>query len=253
MDRTPYQLPFFTHQIPAWLCPACHAGHLTLDKKNLLKSETSDSAREHQHEAWEPDWIRYVFSCIFQCNNPNCKEPVTCTGTGRVEIVYFEDEEHGWAQSTDERFTPQYFHPHLVLMDIPTGCPEEVCSHLNQSFTLFFADSGAAMNCARAAVEAFLTSLGIKRFSTVKGKRRPINLHQRIELLPEKYKDLSDLLLAVKWLGNAGSHDGDKTTEADVRIMYDLLEHVLSEVYEGKNKKLKAIAKKVNKNKGPIK
>lgn len=70
MDRTPYQLPFFTHQIPAWLCPACHIGHLTLDEKNLLKRETSDSAREHQHEAWEPDWIRYDFFMHFSMQQP---------------------------------------------------------------------------------------------------------------------------------------------------------------------------------------
>lgn len=253
MDRTPYQLPFFTHQLPAWSCPACRTGHLTLDEKNLLKSETSESASEHKHEAWEPDWIRYVFSCIFRCSNPNCKEPVTCTGTGRVDIVEYEDDEYGWVQSTDERFKPQYFQPHLVLMDIPQKCSAEVCSHLAQSFTLFFADPGAAMNCARAAVEALLNDLGIKRFAVANGKRRPINLHQRIQSLPAKYKELTELLLAVKWLGNAGSHDGDKPTGADVRIMYDLLEHVLSEIYEGKGKKLKAIAKQVNKNKGLLK
>jgi hypothetical protein len=253
MDRTPYQLPFSTDRVPAWSCPACRTGHLTLDEKHLVKSETAESLSEHKHEAWEPDWIRYVFSCIFQCGNPNCQEPVTCAGIGSVDIFNYEDEELGWAQSTDDRFTPQYFYPPLVLMDIPAKCSVEVCAHMAQSFALFFADPGASLNCARAAVEALLTDLGIKRFAVANGKRRPINLHQRIQSLPAKYQDLIDLLLAVKWLGNAGSHDGDKPTAADVRIMYDLLEHVLSEVYEGKGKKLKAIAKKVNKKKGLLK
>lgn len=252
MDRTPYQLPFSTDRIPAWLCPVCRAGHLILDEKHLLKSETAESAREHEHEAWEPNWIRYVFSCIFRCSNPKCKEPIACSGVGRVDIIEYEDEEFGWVQSTDDRFTPQYFQPALVLIDIPAKCPTEVCSHLAQSFALFYADPGASMNCARAAVEALLTDLGIKRFAVANGKRKPISLHQRIQSLTIKYKDLVDLLLAVKWLGNAGSHDGDKPTGADVRIMYDLLEHVLSEIYEGKGKQLKAIAKKVNKKKGPL-
>jgi hypothetical protein len=68
-----------------------------------------------------------------------------------------------------------------------------------------------------------------------------------------KYKELVDMLLAVKWLGNAGSHDGDKPTIADVRMTYDLLEHVLSEIYEKKTGELKAVAKKINKKKGPLK
>lgn len=33
--------------------------------------------------------------------------------------------------------------------------------------------------------------------------------------------------------------------------MYDLVEHVLSEIYDSKTKKLQAITKKVNKKKGP--
>ncbi|HXC52488.1 MAG TPA: hypothetical protein VN634_16525 [Candidatus Limnocylindrales bacterium] len=53
-------------------------------------------------------------------------------------------------------------------------------------------------------------------------------------------------------MGNAGSHDGGEASVADVRVAYDLLEHILSEVYEGKGKSLKVLAKKVNKKKGPV-
>jgi hypothetical protein len=60
------------------------------------------------------------------------------------------------------------------------------------------------------------------------------------------------MLFAVKWLGNAGSHDGEEANAGDVRTTYDLLEHALSEIYEAKGKKLKAVAKKVNKKKGPL-
>ncbi|KWF02164.1 hypothetical protein WL80_28890 [Burkholderia ubonensis] len=118
---------------------------------------------------------------------------------------------------------------------------------------MYFADAGAALNCARTAVEALLTALGIKRFTLANGKKRPINLHQRIQLMPPKYQEQKDLLLAVKWLGNAGSHSGHEPTMADVRVAYDLLEHALSEIYESKGKKLKAVASKVNKKKGPAK
>ncbi|RQU43468.1 DUF4145 domain-containing protein [Burkholderia cenocepacia] len=260
MDRTPYQLPFTIDRVPAWRCPVCLTGHLTLDKKSLVIQETAASLKEHDHEAWEPDWIRSVFACVFQCSNENCREPVACSGVARVEHFEYEDE-GGWFQSTEELLTPHYFYPPLVLMDIPKKCPETVAGYLYESFALFFVDAGAALNCARTAVEALLTALGVKRFTIVRGRqpangkgaKRSINLHQRIQLLPPKYQEQKDLLLAVKWLGNAGSHDGGKATTADLRVAYDLLEHVLAEIYEGKGKKLKAVALKVNRRKGPAK
>jgi hypothetical protein len=252
MDRTSFHLPFTERNVPKWPCPKCGTGHLALLPNALVHKETPESLRDRRHEVWEPDWIRYVFSCVFECTNADCKEVVACCGDGKVDLFEYEDEEHGWAQSTNDRFTPKYFNPPLVLMDIPKKCPPEADAHLRESFALFFTDPGAALNCTRTAVEAILTNLGIKRFVIVKGKRRPVNLHQRIELLPAKYQDVKDMLLAVKWLGNAGSHGGEEANAGDVRTTYDLLEHALSEIYEAKGKKLKAVAKQVNKKKGPL-
>lgn len=253
MDRTSFHLPFSEQNVPKWPCPKCRASHLALVPKSLVHKETPESLREHDHEAWEPDWIRYVFSCIFECANAECRQVISCCGEGRVDYFEYEDEEYERKQSHEDLFTPKYFNPPLELMDFPKDCPAEAADHLSQSFALFFADPGAALNCARAAVEAVLTNLGIKRFAVVKGKRKPINLHQRIQLLPPKYDELKELLVAVKWMGNAGSHDGEKPNAGDVRTTYDLLEHALSEIYEAKSKKLKALAKKVNKKKGPLK
>lgn len=253
MDRTPYHLPFAADRVPLWRCPCCHAGHLTLDPKNLVFKETAVSVGERERDDWEPSWIRYVYSCVFQCSNSSCKEWISSCGSGSVNLVEYEDQEFGWVQTTEESFTPRYFEPSLVLMDLPDKCPMDARAHLNEAFSLYFADPGAAMNCARTAVEAIVTDLGVKRFATSNGKQRLINLHQRILLLPPKYKDVVDLLLAVKWLGNAGSHDGERPEAGDLRVTVDLLEHVLSELYEEKGKRLKAIAKKVNKKKGLVK
>ena len=253
MDRSIFQLPFSSTRVPKWQCPTCRAGHLVLVPNSLQHRETPTSKREHDHDAWEPYWIKYVFSCLLECANADCREVISSCGTGSVDVFEHDDEEQGWVQETDDLFTPKYFDPPLILMDVPTRCPTEACTHLIDSFSLFFADPGASLNCARAAVEAVLTQLRVKRFTVVKGKRKSISLHHRIQLLPPKYKEQSELLLAVKWLGNAGSHDGVQPSQGDVRVAYDLLEHVLSEIYEKKANKLKAIAKKVNKKKGPIK
>jgi hypothetical protein len=250
MDRTPYLLPFSREHVPAWRCPTCQVGHLVLRPESLLASQTAQSREGQKHPESEPDWIRYVFACMFDCSHASCKEAVACSGVGSVDHFEYEDDEFGWVQTIEDRFMPQHFTPALTLLDIPDECPASVGIHLEESFALFFSDPGAALNSARAAVEAMLTNLGVKRFVVSKGKRKPLNLHQRIQMLPPKLAGLADLLLAAKWLGNAGSHDGPPPAQADVRIMYDLLEHVLSEIYEGKGKKLQALAKKVNKKKG---
>ena len=79
-------------------------------------------------------------------------------------------------------------------------------------------------------------------------------LHERINLLPPKYHDIQELFTAVKWLGNAGSHSGATVSSDDVLDAYELMEHLLTEIFDEERKKnLKALAQNINKNKGPIK
>lgn len=98
-----------------------------------------------------------------------------------------------------------------------------------------------------------MTDLKVKRFEIVKHKQRSISLHRRIQLLPPKYAHLKEMILAIKWLGNAGSHSTETITRDDVLDSYELTEHILQEVYSSKKKKLVALAKHVNKKKGPTK
>lgn len=253
MDRAPYQLSFTPDRVPNWRCPSCKKGHLTLEANMLLRSETAQSRRESDHPAWEPWWTRTVFSCIFACSNADCKEAIACSGDGFAEMIELEDEEFGWGMGGEDRFQPRYFEPPLILMDLPQKCPEAAVEHLIGSFRLAFADPGASLNSARAALEAVLTDIGVRRYDVCGNKRRPVNLHRRIELLPPKFKEQIDSLLAVKWLGNVGSHDGAEPKIADVFLMYDILENALSEIYDGRTKKLKAVVKSVIAKKGRLK
>lgn len=145
-------------RVPFWPCPTCGKGHLQLLPKSLVAEETADSG-DHSHEAWEPDWIRYVYSCVFVCSNNACRDRVASCGTGRVDANEYEDPEHGWAQTIEDLFSPSFFHPPLRLLDTPADCPLDAAKHLGESFALFFADPGASLNCARTAIESVLTDL----------------------------------------------------------------------------------------------
>jgi hypothetical protein len=251
LDRKLYKLPFSRNNTPDWSCPTCNKGILRLKENTFHDEERRYSREAHSHEAWEPEWIEYVYTCILVCTNDKCKEVVVSTGTGSVDWDIVEDVNGEPDQVYSDFFIPKYFQPHLRLFKVPEGCPETVSGLLNDSFKLFFSSPNSAANNVRAAIEELLTELKIKRFSTANGKRRFINLHQRIGLLPAKYTPFKDMILAIKWLGNAGSHGNAEVTMDDVMDAYELTQHILEEIYEPKSKKLKAIARKVNKKKGP--
>lgn len=253
MDRKILKLPFTLDSPPDWTCPTCQLAPLRIRKDSFVKEERRHS-RNHSHDDWEPDWIEYVYSCMLICSNDKCKEVVTCCGTGSVDWGIYEDE-HGFPEQVfDDYFRPKYFEPSLKLMIFPKDCPKSVSKPIEDSFSLFFAAPSSASNCVRIAIEALLTDLKIRRFNLVGGKRRLISLHQRISLIPAKYSHLKDLILAIKWLGNAGSHDGAADISIDdVMDSYELTEHILQEIYAPKVSKLKELAKKVNKKKGPVK
>ena len=253
MDRKTLKLPFTLDSAPDWTCPTCQKAPLRIRKDSFIKEERLHS-RDHSHEAWEPVWIEYVYSCRLDCSNEKCKEVVASSGTGSVDWSIDEDERGEPYEVYEDHFRPKFFEPHLKLLQIPKKCPSSVSKPIEDSFALFFAAPHAASNNVRIAIEALLTELKIRLFDHASGRRRFISLHQRISLLPEKFAHLKDLILAIKWLGNAGSHGGSTDiTLDDVIDSYDLTEHILQEVYAPKLRKLHKIAKEVNKKKGPVK
>lgn len=247
MDRKMLKVPFTLSRTPDWVCPTCVKGVLRIKKGTFFQEELQCS-RDHSHEAWIPEWIEYVYSCLLVCSN--CKEVVSSSGIGFVDYTTYEDE-NGENYGLGDLFQPKFFEPHLTFFSIPKGCPESVSAPLKDSFRLLFAVPSAASNSVRVAIEKLLTELKIKRFELVKGKRRFISLHQRIDMLQPKYAELIPFIRAIKWLGNAGSHG--TISMDDVMDSYEFTEHILHAIYAPKSMKLAALAKKVNKKKGPVK
>jgi len=252
MDRKILKRPFTKERAPDWICPKCHKGVLRI-KPETFHSEELAHSRDHSHDMCEPEWIEYVYSCLLYCTNDNCKEVVASAGTGSVDWSVGEDEHGNPEQVYEDYFSPKHFEPALKIITIPEECPEEVAEPIDESFGLVFSSPSSAANSIRVAVEQLLTDLKVKRFNMANGKRRFISLHQRIKLVPQKHEEIRDLILAIKWLGNAGSHSRSAISFDDVMDAYEFLDHILQEVYVQKAKKLKAKAKVVNKKKGPNK
>jgi|CXWL01.1.fsa_nt_gi hypothetical protein len=253
MERMLWKSSFTIGDLPDWPCPTCSKGTLRIKDGSFFKAQPLRSREAGAHEDWDPEWITYVYSCLLICANDKCGEVVSSSGTGSVQHDPYEDNDGEWTWDTVDQFQPRFFEPPLALIEVPTTCPEAVRIPLWEAFRLLFAAPGAAANSIRIAIEALLTELGVKRFRVAKGKRRFVMLHERIELLTSKHSGLKEPLLAIKWLGNAGSHadSADRALTADdVLDALELTEHILHEIFASRRARLAKLAKKVNNKRG---
>lgn len=252
MDRKKLTSYFSRAEEIAWGCPTCRSGFLKIIDNSFHRKETSKSHAAHTYHngQWFPEHVEYVYSCLLKCGNKNCGEIISSSGTGFVDVVSYEiDEDNYQCPIYGDYFKPKFFEPALDLISIPSGCPDSVIEPLRESFRLFFTSLSSSANHARIAIEVLLTELGVPDKRSDGGFMK---LHKRIADIPQDYAHIKDMFEAVKWIGNAGSHHSDtKPDIEDVLNTYELIEHILEEIYAPRISRLTAIAAKINQNKGP--
>lgn len=242
---------FSISSIPDWPCPTCGKALLGIDKKDFRFEETPESIRDHSHEDWDPDFINYRFIGFLRCTNVKCKDIVTFTGAGGVELNSYYDHDGSRESDYEDYFVPKYFIPALHLFKINVNCPREILNQIVEAFSLYWCDSSACANKIRIALEMIMDDHGIKKtYINSKKERRELALHSRIELLGKKIPALRDHLIAIKWIGNSGSHIG-KLERVDLIDAFNLLEYSIEKLYDGREKHLKKISKQINKTKSP--
>ncbi|QFZ84539.1 DUF4145 domain-containing protein [Variovorax paradoxus] len=248
MDRRVFNKHLRIEEVPDWRCPVCKSGNLTLDPKAFQFDHTAESRRDQSIPDAGYDWVRYQFVCFLTCSRATCGERISCLGWGEVEQVqFFNERDQEMDVAYVDQFFPTYFDPPLVLMDVPKECPEDVAGHLRTSFSMYFCNPGASLNSARMAVEALMDHLKVVD-TWPDGKR--MDLHFRIKRIPKEHVNVMDHLLAVKYLGNAGSHHGDKPKREDVNDVYDVLEYALNKIFDQSEGRLKLLVERINKDKG---
>jgi hypothetical protein len=127
------------------------------------------------------------------------------------------------------------FFPALPLLESRSLCPKALGERIDAAAKILWLDPNAAANRIRAAVEVLIDEQGIPREKTTQsGKVVRLGLDSRIAefkaTLPQ-HADAADLLLAVKWIGNVGSHE-DVLRIPDVLEGVAFLAHALSLIYD---------------------
>ena len=238
--------------LPPWLCPSCQVGSLFLDKTTFRCESTHASKAAKEDDNWEPDWTEERFVGLLRCQNPGCRDIVGIGG--RTQYVENHEPEEGpqWLQA----FEPQFIYPAPPVFQIPKRCPTSVAEELKSAFSLLWSDTKSCANRLRAAAEVLLTDRKIPSKTLNKKKKMVrIDLHARIEKYKQKDPTSANYLLAIKWLGNVGSHTSlDKLGVDDLLNGFELFEHVVQRIYEKHEEHLKKIAKTINARKGrPVK
>jgi hypothetical protein len=183
------------------------------------------------------------FAALLKCTV--CSDLVVLAGTSGLGYFQTPDDPY----NAETVYSPSFFLPAPALFPVPKECPSEVKKELDRAWTLFWVDRAACANRIRSCVETILTQAGVAQYHR-KGKRTPLSLHARIEKYRDRQPELADEMMAVKWLGNAGSHGAGELDADAVFDGFDLLEHVLEEVYAGRTRRLARIRRDLIRRKG---
>lgn len=244
---------FNIDHLPQWFCPTCKIGILEIGEKSADIEQTAESVGWKWHPEYCHEFVEYTINAVLKCNNKKCCETVMSVGIGRVDEYqeYLEGGEHHHEYVT--LFRPSYFQPSLNIFNASENVPENIAKMLSKSFALFFCDSDSCGNRIRACIEFLLDELKIPRVHRNKqDKEIRSNLHYRIEHLPKEYEKIKGLLLAIKWLGNVGSHGNEGLTKKETIDAYEILKLVLDIIYKPSDEHIFDLANKINEAKGVV-
>jgi Domain of unknown function (DUF4145) len=244
MIKTHFCQRIFTERnIPPFPCPTCGASLIPAEKGlHVFQSSESKELCGGGDTEFGP------FHLHFKCSQRSCEEPVICVGLFGLQ----QDEDDFGRKYTTKVLSPLFFYPTIQVFDFPRVLPSKIKEPLMKSFSHFWSDPGAAGNSLRIAVEALLDHQRVRKKTTTKrGESYALKLHDRIVAFQKTKPDLAEKLLAIKWLGNSGSHLSGLKHE-DLLTGYEFFDHVLHEIFVKHTQKLHRLAKRINKRRGPV-
>ena len=89
-----------------------------------------------------------------------------------------------------------------------------------------------------------------KRRKGNNGKYHSLTLHDRIETFSKTQSAEGEKLMALKWLGNTGSHQGDVSRD-NLLNGFEILEFLLAELFEQRAVRVAELARELTKKHAP--
>lgn len=239
-----YRKHIYKKHVPSLTCPYCRKS--TLQNHNEIRSiETKRSevrrGEYHLDIGYETE---IYFSGFLSCGL--CEEKTAVIGVGWVECEG-EGCENPLLDKTEyfTAYMPKYFYPTVQLFEVPEKTPEAVKKALNESFSIAWADFSGTANKLRKTIEQLICSVAPNLVGN--------SLHSKIKNLEaiSEYKDISIMLMAIKWLGNKGSHASVELQEYDIAFAFNVIEKILNNLYVEKVDFIK-ISSEINEKRGSL-
>lgn len=233
---------------PRPACPVCHTGYIGFSKP--VEDEDYGSASVRDHPEFDPDWVSGTFVVRGQCENPVCRQAMYGTGDYHVNYAQESTDDDDLGIPYSSYYIVKNFHPPTLIMSIPKSAPDVVREGVLRASRVLFADPGLAATALRATVELFLTSEGISATRDNGGFR---TVDKRIEEWRDGHsgrQPVAELLFAVKWLGNAGTHEDSGLTTTDVLDGARMLDEAFHRLFTGPD--IDTYAQAINAVKGPF-
>ncbi|MCK1616241.1 DUF4145 domain-containing protein [Bradyrhizobium sp. 159] len=151
----------------------------------------------------------------------------------------------------------EYLQPESMLPPPPIisteRVPRPVRVELEKSFGLYWNDTGACASRMRTSLERLMDHFKIPTTTTTardrsgKKYRKRLDLASRIDKFAAKVKwnQYSQMLHALRVVGNIGTHGNKAVTKTDMLDAYKLYEHALANMFEEKNESITEIIKRL--------
>lgn len=218
---------FVRDALPEWHCPSCLKASLELVPDTLNIQPTAATQRDSGEDWFVTEMESYVFTLMLQCRRQTCMEFVAVSGKGSGKIEPDDNDNLAYFLS----LKPKVFVPPLPVFTVPEGCPYEIAEGLREISNLLPVSGTAAINAMRSVLEDMLDTLGVPRERSREGKKPyPLTLHNRIEDYPEQTGKHQAALMALKWVGNSGSH-GSRIRNSHIQMTCEVLDDLVLRIY----------------------
>lgn len=218
--------------LPGLPCPCCMTGKLKLVADGLAILEPKYSSDYRATDDWEPDNTVERWSATLRCDETACGEIVHMIGdteTVEAEIALPGGRvEHG----LEDVLHIQAVFPAPALFRVSDKVPRKVSEQLKLAFRMYWTDVSACVARLRTSVEALLDNQRVPKERKLKnGDMHRMSLKERIDVFtagaPHK-----EQLQGLRNIGNLGTHGTDDVTHEDLFDAIDVLEFVLTGIFD---------------------
>lgn len=234
------------HKTTDFDCPYCAKSKLApqrgADRKLVMINGLSSEHRKYHETSLNGDETEvHTFALALECTNPECR--MVTIVVGRLDAY---PDYSGNLREYDTTATPRFFYPPVYVLPVPSYIPNDIRGELQRSYALYFADPASAANPLRSAIECFMDTVGVVKERD--GQR--LSLHKRLVEFKKVNADIAKLLVAVKWLGNDGSHYGHGLTHDHLLKAYEVFLHAMGKWFDNLELRVKGHASHISKGRG---